>query len=103
MKIFKYQIPVPGQPIAINAPILSVLAAKNLRGNICVWCEVEERDPEEEEWVYLMAVGTGWPLPDDFLETWTYIDTVIDDEYVWHVYASGVEVIDEDDMDELLC
>lgn len=62
------------------------------------------RPAQEDEYVSLVAVGTGWDLPDEFTEEWTFIDTVLDDEeYVWHIYGQGLALEEDDDCDELLC
>lgn len=85
--IWKFQAPFPGESAEIMVP----LGARYLRAgvqdhggaiynSIVFWCEV---DPEAKaRKVGVTVIGTGFAIP----ERHTYLDTVQDGEYVWHLY-----------------
>lgn len=51
---------------------------------ICIWALVE--DTEKEEWRDIAIYGTGHRIPDELLNRLSFIDTVMDGSYVWHVF-----------------
>jgi len=51
-------------------------------GNICVWAEVGQKEPDKKETRKFRIVGTGW----DIEAEWKYVSTAIMGSFVWHVY-----------------
>ena len=81
--IFKYDLPINGQIIEINACIKQWLDIQNQNGSPKIWAIV---DPEGEPEKHLIAAwGTGWGLLLD--DEFKYIGTVQDGAgYVWHYF-----------------
>ena len=98
-RILKYQLPVDGNMITINAHVIKWLDIKTQDGWPHIWAVVDdEAYPSDYE---IVAWGTGWEFPDE-LSACQYMGTAIDAaDYVWHyfmspvVYATGTTVIDE--------
>jgi hypothetical protein len=79
-RIFKYQI---GYGNKITVPIEAVtLAAKYFDGDIYVWVEIDPNETRTEDRTY-KVIATGEEFCGAGL---TYIDTVIDGAFVWHIY-----------------
>ena len=51
---------------------------------ICIWALVD--DAEKEEWREITIYGTGHRIPDELVDRLSFIDTVMDGAYVWHVF-----------------
>lgn len=49
-------------------------------------------DPKEElmERLTFRVVGTGWELPDDFIQKHFWLKTIQHDGYVWHIFLKQV-------------
>ena len=67
---------------------MKVLSVKNQNDNICFWYEVDMDAMEETKAYEFYIVGTGNPMPDN-IEECKFLDTVIIDPFVWHVYMRG--------------
>lgn len=77
MTIYKYN--VPG---IYNIPLKQVLDTQIQRGQIVVWCIVDEELPEEH--ICFDVCGTGWNADRDL---GTYVGTVQENDfYVWHIF-----------------
>ena len=73
MTIYKYN--VPG---IYNIPLKQVLDTQIQRGQIVVWCIVDEEPPEER--ICFDVCGTGWNVDKD-------LGTVQENDfYVWHIF-----------------
>lgn len=59
-----------------------VLKAGIQNGVVYVWAEVDTKAPIEER--HFVVYGTGWEIATD--RNLSYIDTVFDGPFVWHVY-----------------
>lgn len=82
MRIFKYEIPVSSNVEVVMPRGAKVLKVDNQRGQICLWALVNTDQPPEKR--YLTVVGTGREI--HLLSTLTYIDTVVVEPFVWHVF-----------------
>lgn len=83
--IFKYHISYSAETTKIEMPISSKIISVGLdpQGDLCIWAIV---DPEEGKSMREFAVvGTGWPMKDS-LEYWTFLGTVKQGPYMWHVF-----------------
>ena len=87
-KIYKYQLGTDGAITTIKGNIKKILTAQFQPGiGPCVWYEVDDNVKEVE--VDIIAIGTGWELPEE-IKYWNYIGTVQDEfGYVWHYYATS--------------
>ena len=80
--IYKYQL--KDRVSEIEIPIdFNILAIQNQDNCIFLWAVVDTDYPKEKRTFYLL--GTGQELPDNF-DDLEYLDTVQQNEYVWHVY-----------------
>ena len=59
-----------------------VLAAWCQNGEVQIWAEVDDKAPLEER--HFVVYGTGWEIATD--RNLSYIGTVHDGAFVWHVY-----------------
>lgn len=80
-KIWKFQLGTVGRQAVCMPENSRILCAKNQR-EICLWVEVDADYSKVVERMFHI-VGTGHVFNESKLE---YIDTVICDPYVWHVY-----------------
>lgn len=55
------------------------------KGHVCVWAEVEDGYMLNTQYAF-DVYGTGWDVPD----TSTYVGSVFDGPYVWHVYYKRI-------------
>jgi hypothetical protein len=82
MVIYKYPLKlVAVQPVAMpeGARILSVA---NQNGIICLWAEIADPSAVAKARA-IEIIGTGNRFPDAYR---TFIGTVLDGKYVWHVF-----------------
>ena len=84
--VYKYKLNVhpPYPPITkIALPLRATpIHAARFNGELVVWIELDTSDPVESEATFVI-VGTGRALPAGDYE---YATTVIDGEYVWHIF-----------------
>lgn len=59
-----------------------VLKAGLRDGDLFIWVELE-KDREEVFAIQIMVYGTGMEIPEN---PGTYIDSIFQEEFVWHVY-----------------
>ena len=87
IKIYKDKLGVNGDTVVLKKQFKRILTVQNQPGvGPCVWYEVDDNLREIE--IIIIAIGTGWELPEQ-LKFWDYIGTVQDDAgYVWHYYAT---------------
>lgn len=65
------------------APCADLLTVQMQNDVPTLWVETDRMAPEHT--VHIFIVGTGNPIPDNAV---MHLGTVIDDGYVWHIYAS---------------
>lgn len=82
-EIWKFKL--DGADKLVKAPVEKWLDVKVQGESVCVWAIVDFDQPEED--YYLYALGTGWPVETIVGD---FVGTVIDDAYVWHVFAAQV-------------
>lgn len=87
IRIYKDELGMDGQVVAIKGKIKKILTTQFQPGSgPCVWYEVDDKLKEVE--INIIAIGTGWELPDS-IKHWDYIGTVQDGMgFVWHYYAT---------------
>lgn len=87
IRIYKNKLGFNGDITIIKGKIKKILTAQFQPGSgPCIWYEVDD-DLKEIE-VKIIAIGTGWDLPDN-IKYWDYIGTVQDGfDFVWHYYAT---------------
>ena len=85
--IYKYQLGFDGEIVNIKGHISKFLNIKFQPGQgMMIWAEVDEEKCKEIE-IPVVAIGTGWIIPDE-MKLWSYIGTGVDGMgYVWHYYA----------------
>lgn len=72
---------------SINVPKgAKFLCAKDVHNTLCLYYLVDVKAPEEE--VRLWIVGTGHQHRDEDLDeaNTTYLDTVVQGNFVWHIF-----------------
>ena len=81
--MYKYVIPVQGGDIEVDMPVNTVIQhiGNQSSGEICVWAEVPETELAEIR--TFRTIGTGHEVPP---MKFTYVGTVLDGFYVWHLY-----------------
>lgn len=87
IKIYKKVLGLDGEITTINGKIKRILTTQFQPGSgPCVWYEVDDSLKEIE--INIIAIGTGWELPEN-IRYWDYIGTVQDGMgFVWHYYAT---------------
>lgn len=81
--IYRYPLRVTDVQ-SITGPGLSrVIAVDNRRGELEVWAEVDDAQPERTATIRI--VGTGNPRMHD--SDVPYVGHVIDGPFIWHIYA----------------
>lgn len=86
--IYKYTLQrIDEQQIMIpeGSVILSVMMQNQ---QICVWAEVDTDYPEIP--CTFWVVGTGNPMPIDCDQNGDYLGSVIDSQFVWHIFSNGI-------------
>ena len=89
MVIYKYRIEV-GENKCLsyqNSKVLSV--GLDPAGDICVWVTVDPSSGPKQ--LRFMCIGTGWEIP--AIKPITFIGTVKQDIYMWHVF----QIMEEED------
>lgn len=57
------------------------------RGSLCAWCLVNTASWAEEVSIKLTVKGTGHPIGEQELLDKFHVTTVLDGDYVWHIFA----------------
>lgn len=83
MKIYKYELPAPGDNLVIKEKVIRFLDVQNQNDIAMVWAIVDPNVKNEE--TVIVALGTGWDVPDNADE---YIGTAQDEfGFVWHYFT----------------
>lgn len=80
--IWKYPIKITDIQKLILPEGSKILSIHNQFGILTLWVLVNTEAKEEERAISI--VGTGRPC---WCQTWSFIGTVLDDPFVWHVFA----------------
>ena len=87
-KIYKYRLNTDGQVTELQDKFSKILTIQTQNGWPHIWMEID--DNVEEKKIVLVAMGTGWEMPDHDL---TYVGTAQDEMgFVWHYYCSFEEI-----------
>ena len=87
-RIYKHHLGFDGGIITIKDKFKRFLTVQAQNGMPTCWYEVDDNCDEIE--VMVIAIGTGWDIPEEFAD-WEYIGTAQDElGYVWHYYANEV-------------
>lgn len=85
MRIYKFPLTLTAvQSIAVPVPF-KPLSVQLQNAQICLWAETPGGEPTKTAEVVI--VGTGHEVPDEAIAFKTFVDTVQQGGYVWHVYA----------------
>ena len=81
-QILKYRISTEQErtTVAMRAGTLIRAVGVQRPSEICLWAEVPDDGPIEPH--AFRVIGTGWDVPDPG----TYLGTVFEGQFVWHVY-----------------
>lgn len=85
--IYKYPI---GDGMIVEAPIEHILDVQIQNGEIVAWATINDRQPNRK--ILFKIFGTGWEFEDDF-EFGTYLKTVQDGPWVWHIFAVEIDAV----------
>lgn len=85
--IYKYPI---DDGVIVEAPIESILDVQFQNGELVTWATINDRQPNRK--ILFKIFGTGWEFPDDF-EFGTYLKTVQDGPWVWHIFAKEIDAV----------
>ena len=87
-KIYKHRLGFDGGIITIKDKFKRFLTVQAQNGMPTCWYEVDDNCDEIE--VMVIAIGTGWDIPEEFSD-WEYIGMAQDElGYVWHYYVNEV-------------
>jgi hypothetical protein len=84
-----YKYPIEDGTI-IDAPIEHILDVQIQNGELVAWATIKNRQPNRK--ILFKIFGTGWEFTDDF-EFGTYLKTVQDGPWVWHIFAKEVDAV----------
>lgn len=85
--IYKYPI---DDGVIVDAPIESILDVQIQNGQLVAWATVCDRQPNRK--ILFKIFGTGWECEDNF-EFGTYLKTVQDGPWVWHIFAQEIDAV----------
>lgn len=71
--------------------MVSVLSAKNQRNEIMVWALVDDDDIDYHRILELTSIGTGWDIEESWFNERWFVDTVVLEPYVWHIWGRYYE------------
>lgn len=84
-----------GSPIvSLLFPADAVILSYGLQhgDQACVWYETDDENPPQGKTQRtFVLVGTGHPVPRDVHTRCVFVQTLIGDPYVWHLYAVSYE------------
>lgn len=84
-RILKYPVKGNGVATSITCRRHRLLDIQLQGSDMMCW--IETRDDSPETTTELIAVGTGWEMPSDIMDSSFYFKTVQDASgYVWHFY-----------------
>lgn len=93
--IFKYPLELAQYQIIECLWPAEILSVKVQNGQLCTWVQVDTECvlpkfyPRDREF---MILGTGQEIPSEVeMQNWTFMDSIIDGSYVWHVYHRNYE------------
>ena len=81
--IYKYALSIGDQQLVFMPQGAKTLCVQVQDGHICLWCEVVSVNPPVPRTVRVF--GTGHPI---WTEAHSYIGTVQQGGFVWHIYIS---------------
>lgn len=85
-KIYKYELGVNGDCVALKNHFSRIIKIMMQNGWPHIWMEIDEENYDESE-INITAIGTGWDYNDD---AGVYVDSVIDRSgYVWHYFVDN--------------
>ncbi len=90
--IYKYEFKVSDNVIIPMHKIVKILKygkQNPTSGILTVWVMVDVESESDCYEIHLKIHGTGHPLPD---ETYEYITTVSDGQFVWHIFDEQVKL-----------
>lgn len=83
-KVYKYSLPITDrQTVMLPNGFQVVMVGLDPKGLPCLWAIVDPERTASPETVII--VGTGQPLPDNFVR---HIGSFVDGRFVWHVFFS---------------
>ena len=88
MTIYKYKISLLDKQELILPKQAKILSVQVQNGSICIWALVDENLEKEKRQV--LIIGTGENIEDD-LFVYTYIGTIQQAPYVWHIFIDKYE------------
>ena len=97
-KIWKYEVGRDGQVATLEGNFVRILSIQAQGPNIYVWMECDDDAPTSS--IDIVAIGTGWEIPNEQMEGLTYVNSVIDGPYVWHYYWGMTLSKEEKDSEE---
>ena len=87
VKIYKDRLGIEGNIVTIKGRIKKILTVQLQNGWPHVWYEVSDKEWVKDREIKIIAIGTGWEIPDE-IAYWSYVDSVQDvDGHVWHYYS----------------
>lgn len=87
MTVYKYVLALTDEQNVSMPQNAVFLSCQMQRGDICLWALVEEKYPTEQR--VIRIYGTGNPISNPMWPG-TFIATVQDRSFVWHVFDGGV-------------
>jgi hypothetical protein len=92
LKIYKDRLGIEGNVVTIKGKIRKILTVQLQNGWPHVWYEVSDKEWVKDREIKIIAIGTGWEIPDE-IAYWNYVGTVQDiNGYVWHYYSDDVSL-----------
>ena len=91
-RVFKYELGENGEIVKYRGRFAQILHMEAKDGLPVMWAEMN--DDYKEIDVEIIAIGTGWDVPEEF-EKWIHIGSIVIGPYVWHYYMRPVLMISE--------
>lgn len=86
--IFKYPLEITDVQRIDMPSGADVLSAQVQNGVLCVWAIFDQRFSQMLERRTFYIVGTGNPIPDEYVKGNLFVGTVQRVSFVWHIFVS---------------
>ena len=83
-RIWKYDLVVTCTQGLMIPQAAEILSVENQNGTICLWCLCDTHKEKEQRIIEI--IGTGNPVVQDMGVSRKFIGTVLDGQFVWHVF-----------------
>lgn len=91
--IYKYDLPISDYPV-VEMPVGAIIMSiQSQNDGVFIWALIDKQE-EGREYREFVVFGTGHPIEED-LDTLTYLESVMSNGYVWHIFERNPQQEEE--------